>query len=82
VSTESFHEVLTTSDGLTGRVLGLICVYGSHVRPLPCSFGSVRVSVAPYTPWHSPPMVISHPLDIMFTASTVTGESFCEVYGQ
>ena len=75
-------EVPTASDGLAGHGLGLGRVYGSHMSRFPCSFGSVRASVTRNTPWHSPPTVISHPLDFERAAATATGERFREVFGR
>ena len=71
-------ELPTASDGLAGHGLGLGRVYGSHMSRFPCSFGSVLASVARNTPWHSPPMVISHPLDFERAAATATGECIRE----
>ena len=75
-------ELPTASDGLAGHGLGLGRVYGSHMSRFPCSFGSVRASVARNTPWHSPPMVISHPLDFERAAATATGECIREAFGR
>ena len=75
-------ELTTASDGLAGHDLELGRVYGSHMSRFPCSFGSVRASVARNTPWHSPPMVISHPLDFERAAATATGERFREAFGR
>ena len=75
-------ELPTASDGLAGHGLGLGRVYGSHMSRFPCSFGSVRASVARNTPWHSPPSVISHPLDFERAAATATGECIREAFGR
>ena len=75
-------ELPTASDGLAGHGLGLGRVYGTHMSRFPCSFGSVRASVARNTPWHSPPMVISHPLDFERAAATATGECIREAFGR
>ena len=75
-------ELPTASDGLAGHGLGLGRVYGSHMSRFPCSFGSVRASVTRNTPWHSPPMVISHPLDFERAAAIATGECICEAVGR
>ena len=75
-------ELTTASDGLAGHGLGLGRVYGSHMSRFPCSFGSVRASVTRNTPWHSPPSVISRPLDFERTAATATGECIREAFGR
>ena len=67
-------ELPTASDGLAGHGLGLGRVYGSHMSRFPCSFGSVRASVARNAPCHSPPMDISHPLDFERAAATAANE--------
>ena len=73
-------ELPTASDRLAGHGLGR--VYGSHMSRFPCSFGSVRASVTRNTPWHSPPTVISHPLDFERAAATATGECIREAFGR
>ena len=78
-------ELPTASDGLAGHGLGLGRVYGSNMSRFPCSFefGSVLTRpVTRNTPWHSPPTVISHPLDFERAAATATGERAHEAAGR
>ena len=39
-------------------------------------------SVTRNTPWHSPPSVISHPLDFERAVATATGECIREAFGR
>ena len=48
----------------------------------PCLFGSVRAAVTRNAPRHSPPTVISRPLDFERAAATATGERFREAFGR